>query len=43
MIGNRQIFISSMGLGKTAVEKQRSGKAIEEIKNISNQILLEIK
>ena len=32
-----------MGLGKTAVEKQRSGKAIEEIKNISNQILLEIK
>ena len=43
LIGNRQIFISSMGLGKTAVEKQRSGKAIEEIKNISNQILLEIK
>ena len=43
LIGHRQIFISSMGLGKTAVEKQRSGKAIEEIKNISNQILLEIK
>ena len=43
LIGHRQIFVSSMGLGKTAVEKQRSGKAIEEIKNISNQILLEIK
>lgn len=42
-IGHRQIFVSSMGSGKTAVEKQRSGKAIEEIKNISNQILLEIK
>ena len=43
LIGHRQIFVSSMGLGKTAVEKQRSGKAIDEIKNISNQILLEIK
>ena len=43
LIDHRQIFFSSMGLGKTAVEKQRSGKAIEEIKNISNQILLEIK
>ena len=43
LIGHRQIFVSSMGLGKTAVEKQRSGKAIEEIKDISNQILLEIK
>ena len=43
LIGHRQIFVSSMGLGKTAVEQQRSGKAIEEIKNISNQILLEIK
>mgnify|MGYP006156858699 FL=1 len=43
LIGNRQIFVSSMGLGKTAVEKQRSGKAIQEIKDISNQILLEIK
>ena len=43
LIGNRQIFVSSMGEGKTAVEKQRTGKAVEEIKNISNQILLEIK
>ena len=43
LIGNRQIFVSSMGEGKTAVEKKRTGKAVEEIKNISNQILLEIK
>ena len=43
LIGHRQIFVSSMGMGKTAVEKQRLGKAIEEIKDISNQILLEIK
>ena len=43
LIGHRQIFVSSMGEGKTAVEKQRTGKAIEEIKDISNQILLEIK
>jgi len=43
LIGHRQIFVSSMGVGKTAVEKQRTGKAIEEIKDISNQILLEIK
>ena len=43
LIGNRQIFVSSMGEGKTAVEKQRTGKAVEEITNISNQILLEIK
>ena len=43
LVGHRQIFVSSMGIGKTAVEKQRSGKAIEEIKDISNQILLEIK
>ena len=43
LIGNRQIFVASMGEGKTAIEKQRTGKAVEEIKNISNQILLEIK
>ena len=43
LIGHRQIFVSSMGMGRTAVEKQRSGKAVEEIKDISNQILLEIK
>jgi chromosome partitioning protein len=43
LIGNRQIFVASMGEGKTAIEKQRTGKAVEEVKNISNQILLEIK
>ena len=43
IIGNRQIFASSMGEGKTAVEKQKKSKAVEEIKNLSEQILLEIK
>ena len=43
LIGNRQIFVASMGEGKTAIEKHRTGKAVEEVKNISNQILLEIK
>ena len=35
LIGNRQIFVASMGEGKTAIEKQRTGKAVEEVKNIS--------
>ena len=26
ILGNRQIFVSSMGMGLTAVEKQRTGK-----------------
>ena len=43
IIGNRQIFASSMGEGKTAVEKQKKSSAVEEIKNLSEQILLEIK
>ena len=43
IIGNRQIFASSMGEGKTAVEKQKKSNAVEEIKNLSEQILLEIK
>ena len=43
LIGNRQIFIASMGEGKTVVEKQRKSKAVEEIKKISEQILLELK
>ena len=43
IIGHRQIYASSMGEGKTAVEKQKKSKAVEEIKNLSNQILLEIK
>ena len=37
--GNRQIYTSSMGEGKTAVEKQKKGNAVDEIKNLSNQIL----
>ena len=43
IIGNRQIYTSSMGEGKTAVEKQKKGNAVEEIKNLSEQILSEIK
>ena len=43
IIGNRQIFASSMGEGKTAVEKQKKSNAIEEIKQLSEQILSEIK
>jgi chromosome partitioning protein len=43
IIGNRQIYASSMGEGKTAVEKQKKGLAVEEIKNLSEQILSEIK
>ena len=42
LIGHRQIFGTSMGEGKTVVEKQRKSKAVEEIKSISNQILLEL-
>ena len=43
IIGNRQIFAASMGEGKTAVEKQKKGNAVEEIKQLSEQILSEIK
>ena len=43
IIGNRQIYTSSMGEGKTAVEKQKKGNASEEIKNLSEQILSELK
>ena len=43
IIGNRQIYASSMGEGKTAVEKQKKGNAVEEIKQLSEQILSEIK
>jgi chromosome partitioning protein len=43
IIGNRQIYTSAMGEGKTAVEKQKKGSAVEEIKNLSEQILLELK
>ena len=43
IIGNRQIFAASMGEGKTAIEKQKKSNAVEEIKNLSEQILLELK
>tara|TARA_B100001123_G_scaffold449883_1_gene617297 strand:+ start:67 stop:705 length:639 start_codon:yes stop_codon:yes gene_type:complete len=43
IIGNRQIYPSSMGDGKTAVEKQKQSKAVDEIKKLSEQILSEIK
>ena len=43
IIGNRQIYASSMGEGKTAVEKQKKSNAIEEIKSLSEQILEEVK
>ncbi len=43
LIGHRQIFVASMGEGKTVVEKQRKSKAVEEIKKLSEQILLELK
>ena len=43
IIGNRQIYAASMGEGKTAVEKQKKSIAVEEIKQLSEQILLEIK
>ena len=43
LIGHRQIYVASMGEGKTIVEKQRKSKAVDEIKKISEQILLELK
>ena len=43
IIGNRQIYTASMGEGKTAVEKQKKSIAVEEIKQLSEQILSEIK
>ena len=43
IIGHRQIYASSMGEGKTAVEKQKKSSAVEEIKELSGQILLELK
>ena len=39
IIGSRQIYASSMGEGKTAVEKQKKGNAVDEIKKLSDQIL----
>jgi len=42
LLGHRQIFVSSMGEGRTVVEKQRKGKAIDEIKEIANKIISEL-
>jgi hypothetical protein len=42
LLGHRQIFVSSMGEGRTVVEKQRKGKAIDEIKGIANKIISEL-
>ena len=42
LIGHRQIFVASMGEGKTVVEKQRKSKAVDEIREISKQILFEL-
>ena len=43
LVGHRQIYASSMGEGKTAIEKQKKSNAVEEIKKLSEQILLELK
>ena len=43
IIGHRQIFAASMGEGKTAVEKQKKSNAVEEIKELAEEILLELK
>ena len=43
IIGHRQIFAASMGEGKSAVEKQKKSNAVEEIKELSEEILLELK
>ncbi len=38
IIGNRQIFVSSMGLGLTVVEKQRTGKGCLEMLSLAKEI-----
>ena len=42
IIGSRQIYTSSLGEGKTAVEKQKKGNAVDEIKKLSEQILQQL-
>jgi chromosome partitioning protein len=39
IIGNRQIFISTMGMGLSAIEKQRSGKGSIEINSLTSEVL----
>ena len=38
ILGNRQIFVSSMGLGLTAIEKQRTGKGCLEILSLAKEV-----
>ena len=38
LIGHRQIFVASMGEGKTVIEKQRTGKAAQEIEKLCSEI-----
>ena len=38
ILGNRQIFVSSMGLGLTVVEKQRTGKGCQEMLSLAKEI-----
>ena len=38
ILGNRQIFVSSMGLGLTVVEKQRTGKGCLEMLSLTKEI-----
>jgi len=38
ILGNRQIFVSSMGLGLTVVEKQRTGKGCLEMSSLAKEI-----
>ena len=38
IIGNRQIFVSSMGIGLTAIEKQKTGKGSVEINSLVAEI-----
>ena len=38
LIGHRQIFVASMGEGKTVIEKQKKGKAAQEIAALSSEI-----
>ena len=38
ILGNRQIFVSSMGVGLTAVEKQRTGKGCLEILSFAKEV-----
>ena len=39
ILGNRQIFVSSMGLGLTVVEKQRTGKGCLEMLSLAKEIM----